>query len=67
MKSILLHPVITRCPFKVHSQVTFQSRSTEHAHLMCGELTRQLTCHIENVFASNRSQTKSEKNDTEDE
>ena len=33
-KCILSHPVIARSPFKVHSQVTFQSHSTEHARLM---------------------------------
>ena len=36
-KCILLHPVIARCPLKVHCQVMFQSRCTEHARLMLNQ------------------------------
>ena len=36
-KCILPHPVIACGPFKVHSQVTFQSHSTEHARVMLNQ------------------------------
>ena len=37
-KCILSHPVIVHCLFKVHSQVMFQSHSTEHASLILNQV-----------------------------
>ena len=59
-KCILSHPVIARCPFKVPSQVMFQSRSTEHtSHAQPSVVNshRKRVQTIESFFASNRSQT----------
>ena len=64
--------------FKVHSKVIFQSRSTGHVRLMLNQVWwRHLaifnTSHqkrvrtLESFFAPNRSQSESEKNDTEEE
>ena len=56
------------CTFKVHSKVTFQSRSTEHIRLMLNQATTSKTCsNIRTLFAPNQSQSESEKNDTEEE
>ena len=64
--------------FKVHSKVTFQSRSTEHVRLMLNQAwwTRLAIVYmshpksvqtLERFFAPNQSQSESEKNDTEEE
>ena len=64
--------------FKVHSKVTFQSRSTEHACPMLNQvwLTRQAIVNmshrkcvrtLESFSTPNQSQSESEKNDTEEE
>ena len=66
------------CTFKVHSKVTFQSRSTEHVRLMLNQAwwTRLAIVYmshpksvqtLERFFAPNQSQSESEKNDTEEE
>ena len=65
--------------FKVHSKVTFQSCSTEHVHLMLNQAWwthpaifnynmshRKHVRKLESFFAPNRSQSESEKNDTEE-
>ena len=64
--------------FKVHSKVTFQSRSTEHVRIMPNQAW--WTClaivnmshpksvrTLERLFSPNKSQSESEKNDTEEE
>ena len=64
--------------FKVHSKVTFQSRSTEHVRLMLNQawwthLAIVYMSHpksvqtLERFFAPNQSQSESENNDTEEE
>ena len=66
--------------FKVHSKVTFQSCSTEHLRLMLNQAWwthlaifnynmshRKHVRKLESFFAPNRSQSESEKNDTEEE
>ena len=64
--------------FKVHSKVTFQSRSTEHVCLMLNQAWwtrlaifdmshRKRVRTLESFFAPKRSQSESEKNDTEEE
>ena len=63
--------------FKVHSKVTFQSRSTEHIRLMLNQAShlaifnynmshRKRVRTLESFFAPNRSQSESEKNDKEE-
>ena len=64
--------------FKVHSKVTFQSRSTEHLRLMLNHAWwtrlaivnmshRKRVRTLESCFVPNQSQSESEKNDTEEE
>ena len=64
--------------FKVHSKVTCQSCSTEHIHLMLNQewwthlaifniSHRKRVRTLESFFAPNRSESESEKNDTEEE
>ena len=62
--------------FKVYSKVTFQSRSTEHVrhdqawwmHLAIFNISHQKRVRtLESFFTPNRSQSESEKNDTEEE
>ena len=64
--------------FKVHSKVMFQSRSTEHIHLMLNQVWwtrlaivnmshRKRVRTLESFFAPNQSQSDSDKNDTEEE
>ena len=71
-KYILLRAV------KVHSKVTFQSRSTEHVRLLLNQVWRthlaifdishqKRVRTLESFFAPNRSQSESEKNDTKEE
>ena len=66
------------CTFKVHPKVTFQSRPTEHIHLMLNQTWwmhlaifnmshRKRVRTLESFFALNRSQSESEKHDTEEE
>ena len=63
--------------FKVHSKVTCQSCSTEHIHLMLNQewwthlaifniSHRKRVRTLESFFTANRSQSESEKNDTEE-
>ena len=64
--------------FKVHPKVTFQSRPTEHVHLMLNQAWwmhlaifnmshRKRFRTLESFFAPNQSQSESEKHDTEEE